>query len=184
MSTKVLGGNRPAFRQLETDCGLRLVSSAVLKVPPRASMMSSVVNCMTPNYMPNEDRSRPAMLPGYEYPQALEPEMLHPDMIGGEPTSTPDVAARLRSSRLALKLTQARLCIIAGIATNAWNNVENGRSRISVDAAIKLCQATGLTLEWIYRGVRVGLPVSIAEALREVEKTPPHIRDGRRRKPR
>jgi len=110
--------------------------------------------------------------------------MLHPDMIGGEPTSTPDVAARLRSSRLALKLTQARLCIIAGIATNAWNNVENGRSRISVDAAIKLCQATGLTLEWIYRGVRVGLPVSIAEALREVEKTPPHIRDGRRRKPR
>ncbi len=90
-----------------------------------------------------------------------------------EPTRVPDVAARLRITRLALKLTQRRLCELTGLSTSAWNNAETGDSRIGVDSAIQLCQATGVTLDWIYRGSRVGLPVEISEAIARVEREPP-----------
>jgi len=95
-----------------------------------------------------------------------------------EPTRVQDVADRLRVTRLALKLTQRRLCELTGLSTSAWNNAETGDSRIGVDSAILLCQATGVTLDWIYRGSRVGLPVEISVAISQIESAPP----ARRRK--
>ncbi len=80
-----------------------------------------------------------------------------------------DVSERLRVTRLALKLTQARLCRLAGINPQAWNNAETGDARLGLDSALKLCQATGLTLDWIYRGSRIGLPVEISEAIGRAE---------------
>jgi len=82
-----------------------------------------------------------------------------------EPTNTLDVSERLRISREALKLTQAALCRTTGISTAAWNNAETGDARIGLDNAILLCQATGLTLDWVFRGVRGGLPGPINEAI-------------------
>src|SRR5689334_184996 len=78
-----------------------------------------------------------------------------------EPTGTLDVAERLRATRLALKLTQARLCRLTGISTASWNNAETGDARIGVDNAILLCQATGITLDWVFRGIRKDLPMEI-----------------------
>jgi transcriptional regulator with XRE-family HTH domain len=112
----------------------------------------------------------------------MEPEKFPPDMIGSEPTGTLEVALRLRHSRLALKLTQARLSAITGIRANAWNNAEKGKNRLGLDSGIMLCQATGLTLDWIFRGVRSGLPVTIAEALLEIERNPPVKKPKRVRK--
>ncbi len=103
--------------------------------------------------------------------------------MGTEPrelTRVPDVAERLRVTRLALKLTQRRLCELTGLTTSAWNNAETGDSRIGVDSAILLCQATGITLDWIYRGSRVGLPMEVSEAISRVELEPPK---GRRSGP-
>lgn len=82
-----------------------------------------------------------------------------------EPTGIKDVAARLRMTRKALKLTQARLCSITGISKAAWNNAETGDARIGVDNAIQLCQVTGATLDWIFRGIRAGLPTELQEAI-------------------
>ncbi len=90
-----------------------------------------------------------------------------------------DVATRLRITRLALKLTQRRLCELTGLSTSAWNNAETGDSRIGVDSAILLCQATGITLDWIYRGSRVGLPTGISEAIAQVERDPPKPKKAR-----
>lgn len=86
-----------------------------------------------------------------------------------EPTGTLDVAERLIASREALKLSQAALCRSTGISTAAWNNAETGDARIGLDNAILLCQATGLTLDWIFRGVRTGLPGGINEAIGKYE---------------
>lgn len=98
------------------------------------------------------------------------PPSIPPVMVGNEQTGTREVAARLKQTREALKLTQARLCRIADISTSAWNNYETADARIGVDQAIKLCQATGVTLDWIYRGIRSGLPSAILEGLTQLER--------------
>jgi transcriptional regulator with XRE-family HTH domain len=82
-----------------------------------------------------------------------------------EATSRPAVAERLTVTREALDLTQAALCRMTGIEPNALNNAERDRNRISVDNAILICQVTGVSLGWIYQGIRVGLPTKILEYL-------------------
>jgi transcriptional regulator with XRE-family HTH domain len=82
-------------------------------------------------------------------------------------TNLDQMAARLRETRQAMKLTQARLCRIADIPQSTWNNAETGDNRLGLDQAIKLCDAFGLTLDWIYRGIASGLPTAIQEALVE-----------------
>ena len=79
-----------------------------------------------------------------------------------EGASTSDVADRLRITREALGLTQAAIGNLAGISAQAWNNNERGRDRISLDQAIKLCIATGISLDWIFRGDMSGLRHDLA----------------------
>jgi DNA-binding XRE family transcriptional regulator len=78
------------------------------------------------------------------------------------PISTSRVAARLRLTRQALKLSQVGLCRITRISPQAWNNAETGDNLIGLANAMKLCRATGVTLDWIYRGVGSNLPRLIA----------------------
>jgi transcriptional regulator with XRE-family HTH domain len=85
------------------------------------------------------------------------------------PSSTPEVTARLKTTRKALKLTQAALCRLTGISAQAWNNVETGDARIGLDNAIQLCEATGLTLDWVFRGIRHNLPYEIRLAIEQQE---------------
>jgi transcriptional regulator with XRE-family HTH domain len=47
--------------------------------------------------------------------------------------SMPKVAARLRLTRQALKLSQAGLCRIARISPQAWNNAETGDNLIGLE---------------------------------------------------
>ncbi len=90
-------------------------------------------------------------------------------MLAERATRLAEMAVRLRTTRLALKLTQARLCRLAGINPQAWNHAEIGRARLGLDSALRLCDQTGLTLDWIYRGLKVGLPLEIAEAIARQE---------------
>ncbi len=90
------------------------------------------------------------------------PAMAEPDR---EPTGVAEVAARLQLTREALKLSQAELCRRTGISTQAWNNAETADNRIAIDEAIKLCRYSGVTLDWIYRGVRAFLPATIVEEI-------------------
>jgi transcriptional regulator with XRE-family HTH domain len=72
------------------------------------------------------------------------------------------LAKRLRLTREAMKLSQAEWCRLVGIDPQAWNNYEKARNRISIDEALKVCQATRASLDWIYRG----LPVKLATVIR------------------
>jgi transcriptional regulator with XRE-family HTH domain len=85
------------------------------------------------------------------------------------PASALEVAERLRSARLSLKLTQYRLCKIAGLSSQLWNNAETARARLGLDSAIRFCEVTGFTLDYIYRGVKTGLPMHLVEALSRVD---------------
>jgi transcriptional regulator with XRE-family HTH domain len=92
-----------------------------------------------------------------------------------EPINTSKAAARLRLTRQALKLSQAGLCRITCISPQAWNNAETGDNLIGITSAMKLCRATGVTLDWIYRGVCSNLPALIAKEIAR------RRRGGRRR---
>jgi transcriptional regulator with XRE-family HTH domain len=85
-----------------------------------------------------------------------------------------EIGDRLRRTREAMRLTQASWCRLVGIEQQAWNNYERGARRISIDQALKVCRATGVSLDWIYRGIAAGLPVNLATSLQEQER-------GRRR---
>lgn len=81
------------------------------------------------------------------------------------------IAERLIRTREALGLSQAQWCRLTGIAPQAWNNYEQGLNRISIDQAIKVCQATGVTTDWIYRGLMsAGLPMQLQIGLQQSRK--------------
>lgn len=90
------------------------------------------------------------------------------------PESTAAVAERLRLTRLAFGMKKATWCRLVGISQPAWAGVEGTKNtpamnRIALDQALLICRATGVSLDWIYRGNRDGLPMKLALALREVE---------------
>jgi transcriptional regulator with XRE-family HTH domain len=83
-------------------------------------------------------------------------------------TTLDGIAGRLLRTREAHKMNQAQWCRLVGIEPQAWNNYETGRRRISLDQAIKVCQATGVTTDWIYRGLMsTSLPTAIQVELQK-----------------
>jgi transcriptional regulator with XRE-family HTH domain len=90
----------------------------------------------------------------------------------------PSVSARLKQTREALGLSQAAWCRLVGITAQAWNNYEKGTNLISLQPAIKVCIATGVSLDWIYRGLRSGLPHELAGKLVATEVSAGKARNG------
>ncbi len=83
------------------------------------------------------------------------------------PWSVDEIARRLTLTRSVLAQSQAEWCRRVGIEPNTWNNYERGSRRISLDAAIKVCQMTDITLDWIYRGVLSAVPFDIAKLIQD-----------------
>lgn len=86
------------------------------------------------------------------------------------------VSERLKMTREALGLSQAEWCRLTEIATNTWNNYERCVARISLEEAMKVTRATGVGLDWIYRGEEAMLPARILEGIRRLRaetRTPP-----------
>lgn len=81
-----------------------------------------------------------------------------------------DVARRLRLTRRALGMTQAEVAETCGIGRTAFNQYETGTRLLTLTAALALCGAFGLTLDWLYRGDPSGLPHRLFEAIRAASK--------------
>lgn len=78
----------------------------------------------------------------------------------------PDIGHRLVAVRKAFSgLTQRAWADKHGFAPTQYNNWEKGARRIPVEAAERLCEAYGLTLDFIYRGRRDGLSEIASKAL-------------------
>src|SRR5215831_13694902 len=82
-------------------------------------------------------------------------------------TSKAAIGDRLRRLRLARELTQQDIAVLAGMSPQAWNNNENGRDRIGLDAAMRLCLATGASLDWLYFGITWALPAELFMKIHE-----------------
>lgn len=87
-------------------------------------------------------------------------------------TSKEAITERLVLLRMAVSGdSQVAFCAKTGIAPNAWNNLEKGRNRISIDTALELARATGVSLDWIYRGpdYEHTLPGDLASRIRQAQ---------------
>jgi len=84
-----------------------------------------------------------------------------------------EVADRLRCLREATGYTHSAAAFARwlDITEQAWNNYERGRRRIELDQAMKIVTRTGVSLDWIYRGLEHTLPVNVAERLRNRAQT-------------
>jgi transcriptional regulator with XRE-family HTH domain len=83
-----------------------------------------------------------------------------------DPTSLQETAVRMKRTREAHGLNQTLWCRLTGLKLAAWNNYEKALRRINIDDAIMICQATGVSLDWIYRGNPSALPTTLAKKLR------------------
>jgi DNA-binding XRE family transcriptional regulator len=79
------------------------------------------------------------------------------------------IGKRLRITREALRQTQAAFCKAAQVSPSAYNQMEKGGTRPSIDAAIGLCDAHGLSLDWIYLGDKAGLRHGLVRAIEALE---------------
>jgi transcriptional regulator with XRE-family HTH domain len=77
-----------------------------------------------------------------------------------------ELGRRLRDYREALTMNQAEFAKGAGLAVNTYNQWEQGKKRPDVAGAARICDAHGLTLDYIYRGKTDGLPVAIWKRLK------------------
>jgi transcriptional regulator with XRE-family HTH domain len=95
------------------------------------------------------------------------------------PTSSEAVAARLRILREAMGYPlQQDWCEAVGLKQPAWSQWERGVHRIASDAAVTLCDRfSGLTTDWIYRGLDETLPRSYQDRIREARETRRRRRD-------
>src|SRR5262249_5411756 len=88
--------------------------------------------------------------------------------VSGMSRETKAIAERLVLVREAVGLNQASFARLVGIEPQAINNYERGLRRISVDQALKICAATGASLDYIYRGLASSsLPVNMLTAIQE-----------------
>ena len=83
------------------------------------------------------------------------------------PNTTKQITRRLTQLLEALEITAAELCRQTGLATNRWSQYETGERRITLDAALILCERYKITLDWIYFGDESGMPQRIVSKFRE-----------------
>ena len=84
-------------------------------------------------------------------------------------TARKDVVKRLKTLPAALETTAADICRRTGIKPNAWSQyiAEDGKRKITLAAANRLCDEFKLSLDWIYRGDTSGLQGRLIEKLRK-----------------
>ena len=71
------------------------------------------------------------------------------------------VGRRLAATREALGITQAELRRQLRVDPPRWNPYELGKRRITIEVALGLRLAFGVTLDWIYVGDSSGLPARL-----------------------
>ena len=85
---------------------------------------------------------------------------------------TSAIGERLCLAREALRLSQAKFALRAGMSPNAYNQFERGKRRLTIDGALKIHDAHGLTLDWIYLGDCSGLKPALADAIEQIRPWP------------
>jgi transcriptional regulator with XRE-family HTH domain len=83
--------------------------------------------------------------------------------------ATEDIAARLRHTRQALGVNQRQFAKRINLRPNRYNQYESGARALTIDAAQKICNEYGITLDWLFRADRSMLPHRLAIEIARIE---------------
>lgn len=75
----------------------------------------------------------------------------------------------LRLLRLALGRSVGEMALMLGVSSSRLANWESGHHYPDPYVMYVACLETGVTMDWIYRGVRAGVSSSLAAGLRAAE---------------
>lgn len=85
--------------------------------------------------------------------------------------SRADVMRRITITREAFGWRQADLARKLGITPQQWGHYEKLRNSLPPEIASSLCSQTGVTLDWIYRGVEALLPPMVTDHLSKIRES-------------
>lgn len=85
--------------------------------------------------------------------------------------SREDVMRRVTITREAFGWRQADLARKLGITPQQWGHYEKLRNDLPREIASALCSQTGVTLDWIYRGVEALLPPMVTGHLAKIRES-------------
>jgi len=74
---------------------------------------------------------------------------------------------RLRHTREALGVNQREFARRVNLKPNRYSQYETGARALTIDAAHRICDEYGVTLDWLYRGDRSRLPIISLSLSRE-----------------
>jgi transcriptional regulator with XRE-family HTH domain len=87
--------------------------------------------------------------------------------------ATEHIATRLRHTREAIGVNQTEFARRVNLKQSRYNQYESGARPLTIDAAHKICDEYGLTLDWLFRGDRSRLPHHLAIKIARIEKNGP-----------
>jgi transcriptional regulator with XRE-family HTH domain len=76
---------------------------------------------------------------------------------------------RLRHTRVALGINQTEFARRVHLKQNRYNQYESGARALTIDAANRICDEYGVTLDWLYRGDRSMLPHRLAIDIAQIK---------------
>jgi transcriptional regulator with XRE-family HTH domain len=122
---------------------------------------------------------------GWHLDSVIQPGLKKSGLVTSKPTTAriddpAAVGSRLRLLRKAFgavqqysrEMSQSEMARRSGMTVQSWHNAESGYNRIGLDSALQVVALTGATLDWIYRGVRSGLPRALDLEIEKLEKEP------------
>lgn len=138
-----LPGIFPRSRQLLTSGAFTPNASATTEVPPRSSMSESAV-IMNPSiftFCEGVNSHISAMARANSAAHAF---------LMAKPYA--QIGKRLAALRDALGISQAELCRQIRCEPNRWNQYESGERRITIPISMRVADAYGASMDWVYRG--------------------------------
>ncbi len=95
---------------------------------------------------------------------------------GVELYSAMSVGERIRITRLAIGITQRAFAHPLGITREAQTQYESGSRHPKGEHAVGMCDAWGLTMDWLFRGDISGLQPGLAAKInKNIHKARTHI---------
>ena len=88
---------------------------------------------------------------------------------GGMPIARKTLPKRLHLTLDALEASQADVCRATGLKANRLSQYVSGERPLTLDAAVKICDAYGVTLDWLFLADPSGLPGKLHSKLAPTE---------------
>lgn len=78
-----------------------------------------------------------------------------------DPVLLTEVSGRLEALAKGLGKSDAEMARKLKLKPQTWNNYSKGHRPLPIDVALRLADEFGVTLDWLYRGNRLTMPVGL-----------------------